>query len=1126
MTAYSLLQTLAQAPIIAKAAQDGGQFGKYVFFTNGTLNYVIPETFAQTAQRLYGIKDVNDDMDKQMPACWNVVNDRYNFVSRTITEALRDKSVYCDWCSYNKWGVASINDVEYVSKIADNENNDPQQSSDKWARGIKNTDMLPQRFNCWDVSIVDNTISLSSTSAFADYLFTEDQLVNGLKLSFIATTTLNGYSAGSSYTITVDGISKKLFESANEQEATIGGVINANELVTVYYNSAADNGNGAFFVVKTGGQAQAQPSKWHLVLDEIMKEEDPFDWFLMEQGYIKKSVGGLVDITDCAGLKQWLKNLQTKYDQRGTPQDNRTIIYDDKVWQQAAVEHNVNNPYEQFGKRRWSDKPLFGWRQTQDPTDREVAIDGNGFRLPLEYNLNPQPGEARVQVDQSFVISEDGKMAFRIEADGIKQRAIIQQAPHTPIANVPSTTPGANAALQFTLNNQQIFGPLFNSSNLNYYTGAYNYTNLTCPQVTELPASAQEGDYCYNTTDNKYYVYGAGGSWLDISTQTNTPHINFVAELPAVDVANVGELYVLNSEVGFVNSIQTLQYSYSAGSVANSAINSLKYGNWYNVVCPESTTPPENPATTPFYFEPNGQKYYAYKVVEQNGEQVGIWVDITASITQGASLPSSYNKGDYFVFTGTFGQANSLYVAVIEEFDSNNQALYTVGGSLDIHLLLQPDNAGYVDVNNVKVLATYDSSNLQWTIKVITITGSNLIGTYIGTEAAAQDYIKDIIATVAKTALGEIYTFIQSDGTTAIYDEQGTWKGGADGTISDSGQFLSWDGDKNYTRDTTHDTTAENWLRLANTVNIYFTNNPSNGYGAVCPQQAPNITGTFRLKGTEGSSDVSGAFRAGANGGSWGRGHDTGANNPLMSFEASLSNASYVDNGAVRQSAVAYALYVVVKDHDEVALRKQFANSVNPNASNVLVGELTINSEQSTDYSADVEVFVKKGQVGDMIATTSETYAANYMFCDGRAISRTTYAELFAKNGTKDGAGDGVTTFNIPDMRGRVAQGKRIDNDATYLEDGAPNITGSFGYIYTYKDATMATGCVSKTQSDGDKSAPHYLSSRNDGTRVSYAIDASKSNAVYGRSDVIQTKARQVNWFICVSQVPVENSGS
>ena len=181
-------------------------------------------------------------------------------------------------------------------------------------------------------------------------------------------------------------------------------------------------------------------SKWHLVLDEIMKKEDAFDRFLMRQGYLKKSFGGIVDITDCAQLKAYLRDLVLGDDMDNIAEADRTIIYDDKVWQQAAIEHHVNNPYGQFGKIRWSDKPLFGWRQTSDPVDAPVNIENNSFRLPLEYNLNPQPGEAQVQVDQSFVISEAGKMAFRIEADGAKQRAIIQQAPHTPIANVPSET--------------------------------------------------------------------------------------------------------------------------------------------------------------------------------------------------------------------------------------------------------------------------------------------------------------------------------------------------------------------------------------------------------------------------------------------------------------------------------------------------------------------------------------------------------------------------------------------------------------------------------------------------------------------------------------------------------------
>lgn len=47
----------------------------------------------------------------------------------------------------------------------------------------------------------------------------------------------------------------------------------------------------------------------------------------------------------------------------------------------------------------------------------------------------------------------------------------------------------------------------------------------------------------------------------------------------------------------------------------------------------------------------------------------------------------------------------------------------------------------------------------------------------------------------------------------------------------------------------------------------------------------------------------------------------------------------------------------------------------------------------------------------------------NYLFCDGSAVSRTTYATLFGVIGTTFGTGDGSTTFNVPDLSGRVPLG-------------------------------------------------------------------------------------------------------
>lgn len=60
---------------------------------------------------------------------------------------------------------------------------------------------------------------------------------------------------------------------------------------------------------------------------------------------------------------------------------------------------------------------------------------------------------------------------------------------------------------------------------------------------------------------------------------------------------------------------------------------------------------------------------------------------------------------------------------------------------------------------------------------------------------------------------------------------------------------------------------------------------------------------------------------------------------------------------------------------------------------------------------------------GEIIAFAGATLPSGFLFCDGSAVSRTTYASLFAAIGTLWGAGDGTTTFNLPDLRGRTLAG-------------------------------------------------------------------------------------------------------
>lgn len=71
-----------------------------------------------------------------------------------------------------------------------------------------------------------------------------------------------------------------------------------------------------------------------------------------------------------------------------------------------------------------------------------------------------------------------------------------------------------------------------------------------------------------------------------------------------------------------------------------------------------------------------------------------------------------------------------------------------------------------------------------------------------------------------------------------------------------------------------------------------------------------------------------------------------------------------------------------------------------------------------TDYSLE-GLYV----VGIILPFGGSSAPAGFLLCDGTAVSRTTYADLFAAIGTTWGVGDGSTTFNVPDMRGRSPLG-------------------------------------------------------------------------------------------------------
>lgn len=102
---------------------------------------------------------------------------------------------------------------------------------------------------------------------------------------------------------------------------------------------------------------------------------------------------------------------------------------------------------------------------------------------------------------------------------------------------------------------------------------------------------------------------------------------------------------------------------------------------------------------------------------------------------------------------------------------------------------------------------------------------------------------------------------------------------------------------------------------------------------------------------------------------------------------------------------------------------------------------------------------------GDLKMSAAATAPAGWVLCDGGPYSRATYAALFSVLGTAYGAGDGVTTFNVPDLRQRFPLGKAASGTGNAL--GASG--GAIDHTHTVPGGTpgsQSTTSVSAASAD------------------------------------------------------------
>ena len=124
---------------------------------------------------------------------------------------------------------------------------------------------------------------------------------------------------------------------------------------------------------------------------------------------------------------------------------------------------------------------------------------------------------------------------------------------------------------------------------------------------------------------------------------------------------------------------------------------------------------------------------------------------------------------------------------------------------------------------------------------------------------------------------------------------------------------------------------------------------------------------------------------------------------------------------------------------------------------------------------------------------------------DGRELNRKTYKGLFNIYGTKYGAGDGSTTFNVPDLDGRFIE---LTTDAgsvgQFVEPGLPNISGTVGFGGPTTISSCSTGAFFWERNSESKT---YISAWSTGQSSEYQLLrylASKSNSLYVNTTTVQ----------------------
>lgn len=215
---------------------------------------------------------------------------------------------------------------------------------------------------------------------------------------------------------------------------------------------------------------------------------------------------------------------------------------------------------------------------------------------------------------------------------------------------------------------------------------------------------------------------------------------------------------------------------------------------------------------------------------------------------------------------------------------------------------------------------------------------------------------------------------------------------------------------------------------------------------------------------------------------------------------------------------LAYILQEGIAEYDSSTVYYKNCIVKDPNTANNVTLYTSLTDANTGNPLTDTvnwrKLNLSSGEIGQPQFTLDfNTLPDNCIWLEGATVSRTTYASLFAIYGTTYGAGDGSTTFKLPDFRNRAVWGA---DAAGYLDAGLPNITGKVKSNdaeepLTFSDVATNTGALAL----GDKKSNDSGGARTQSGAgfESLSFNAKNSNSIYGNSSTVQPPAIKVRVY-------------